>query len=196
MIEGLMLMLGEMLKPLRNLLIIVTTLFILLLFNFNSKYYSNTFKVTINNQDIYVCFYEHYNRGLIPFILGTFNSKGDLSNEVSPIVNNINFVGAFKLMIKEYEVYYKDSNERSYRNQDWIFHDKYDYKETRLSNINLVIQRKNKTLYEGNYIEDIGKYVNEPGRYFFKVTVKRKDNFYSTVMTYMSFNVIVGGGSK
>lgn len=185
-------MLSEMLKPLRNLLMLSIILFILLLFNVSNKYYSNTFKITVNNQDIYVQYYERYKRGLIPLIFGTFNSK-ELSNDVTPIVNNVEFTKPFKLSIKEYEVYWKKHEDRAYKNPTWNFYDNFKYKET-FSKANIVIKRKNKVLYNGKYIEDISDYVNEKGRYFFNVTVTRKDNFYSTVITHISFNIIVGGG--
>ncbi len=186
-------MLNEMFKPLRNLLIIVIVIFSLLLFNFSNKYYSNTFKVTINNNDIYVQYYEKYKRGIIPFVMGTVNSQHS-SNDVTPIVNNISYSEPFKLSIKEYEVYWNKYKNRSFENKSWNFHDKYNYREVTSSDIHLVIKRKNNILYNGKYVEDISKYVNEKGRYFFNVEITRKDNFYSTLKTYMSFNVIVGGG--
>lgn len=185
-------MVNEMFKPLRNLLIAIIIILLILLFNFNNKYYSNTFKVTINNNEVYVQYYEKYKRGIIPFIVGTVNSQHS-SNEVTPIVNDITYNKTMILNIKEYEAYWKKYKDRSYENKRWVFQDKYNYKETTSSSIHLVIKRKNKILYDGKYIEDISKYVNEKGRYFFNAEVTRKDNFYSTLKTYMSFNVIVGG---
>jgi hypothetical protein len=185
-------MLSEMFKPFVKMLLLGMVIFMLLSFNWNNTYYKNAFKVTMNDKELYVHYYEKYKRGLIPLILGT-ESNYESSNEVAPIVNEINYNNEIVLDISEYEVYWKDSNTRPRENVVWRFCDTYSYKKIKLHKTKLIIKRKNKILYDGEYIKDVSKYVNKSGRYYFQTYVYRNDNFYTTVTTHMSFNVIVKG---
>lgn len=188
-------MLGEMFKSILKFFIIGIIVFAFLIFNLSNSYPSNTFKVTINGDEIYVRYYEKYYRG-IPFILGTLGGISDTDNEVEPVVNNIPMNSQMLLTIEEYQVFLVNTNNRSYNNKRWVFNkEKYTYEKQALSPTKLTIKRKGKTIYDGKYIQNISKYVDEPGRYFFQAEVTRKDNFYTTVKTFMSFNIIVGGGN-
>lgn len=189
-------MLNEMLKPVRNIIIILVVVFLFFMFNFNNKYYSNVFKVTLNDNDLYLHYYEQYNRGIIPFLLGTSNGINDTSNEIEKVVNEIPYNKKMILSIKEYSVYWKKDNVRVFNNKRWVFQKNYNYKEEVINDIKMTIKRKNEVLYNGNYIEDISEYLHEPGRYYFNINVIRKDNFYTAVKTYINFNVIVGGGNN
>jgi hypothetical protein len=185
-------MLSEMFKPFIKMLLIGMVIFMLLSFNWNNVYYKNAFKVTMNDKELYVHYYEKYKRGLIPLILG-IESNYESSNEVNPIVNEINYNDKIILSINEYEVYWKDSKDRPKNNVAWQFSTIHSYEKVRLHKTKLIIKRKNKILYKGNYIKDVSKYVNAPGRYYFQTHVYRNDNFYTTITTHMSFNVIVKG---
>jgi hypothetical protein len=174
------------------MLLIGMAVFMLLSFNWNASYYVNTFKTAINNKELYVYFYEKYKRGLIPLIFGA-ESGYSSSNDITPIVNEIKYDKKTILDISEYEVYWKDSNDRLKRKVNFGAEDYYTYKKIKIHKTKLIIKRNDKVLYDGDYIKDISKYVIEPGRYYFQVYVYRNDNFYTTITTRMSFNVIVKG---
>lgn len=184
---------GEIFKPLKNIFLVLLILFTLLLFNVSNKYYHDAFAVCLNDKPLYVYYYEQYRRGLIPFLFGAEGGQQSSSNDIIPVVNELKYDDNITLKITEYSVYWADSKDRSYSNRAWSLIDKYTYKKEKLGASKLVIKRKSKTIYDGAYIENISKYVNEPGRYYFQATIYRKDNFYTTVKTHMSFNVIVVG---
>jgi hypothetical protein len=188
-------MLGEVLRPLKNLIIIMIVLLFFLLLHVNNNYYQNAFEVSINNKPIHVYYDEKFLRGPLPPIIGAYNQRTQ-SNDISPVVNEVEYSNTLNLTINEYEVYWKDTNERSYDNKVWHRQDRFSYKEISLHKANMIIKRKNKYIYDGSYIEDISTYVNEPGRYYFQIMITRKDNFYTSIKTHMTFNIIVNGGHK
>jgi hypothetical protein len=185
-------MLSEIFKPFIKMLLIGIVLFMLLSFNWNASYYVNTFTVTINNKELYVYFHEKYKRGLIPLIFGA-ESGYNSSNNISPIVNEVKYNNKIILDISEYEVYEKKTNDRLKRKVNFGAEDYYVYKNIKNHKMRLIIKRQDKVLYDGDYIKDISKYVTEPGRYYFQTYVYRNDNFYTTITTRMSFNVILKG---
>jgi hypothetical protein len=187
-------MLSEIFKPIFKLFMICLAEFMILMFNLNNQYYNDAFKVTVNNQDIYVEFYEQYRRVLIPLLLDARNGTSG-NNETSTYVNRIKFNPKMTLNIEEYLVNYKNGDRRKH-SSSWILGEYYIYTKVTLPDTRLIIKRKGKVLYDGPYMEDISSYVNEPGRYFLQTTVTRKDNFYTTIKTYMSFNFILEGDTN
>jgi hypothetical protein len=185
-------MLNEIFKPFIKMLLIGLFIFIFLSFNWNGEYYKNTFNVTLNNKELYVYFHERYKRGLIPLILGT-ESGYDSANDITPIVNEIKYSKKIILDIREYEVYWKGTNDRLKREVFFSAKNLYTFKKIKIHKARLIIKRKGNVLYDGDYIKDISKYVIEPGRYYFQTYVYRSDNFYTTITTGMSFNIIVKG---
>ena len=94
------------------------------------------------------------------------------------------------LNLKEYEAY--SSSGFQVDVDDWWFNNSFEYKEINSNIERLVIKRKNNILYDGKYIENVSKYVNESGRYFFHIYSKKKINLFVSIKTHISFNVIVG----
>lgn len=184
-------MLSEVLKPVGTLIIIIVAEFLILFFNLNNIYERNAFKVSINNQELYVYYSEQYRSVIFPFLLDARNSIHS-PNAVTPVINKVEYSENMELDLKEFEVYHKKSNTRD-SVEGWYFSSKYNYKETRMQDVKLIIKRKGNILYDGDYIKNISSYIVEPGRYFFQVKTRRKINFYTTVKTHMNFNVIVDG---
>lgn len=190
-------MLSEIFKPIIKTLIIGLVILLFLLFNFDNNYAHNTFEIFVNNKKIYAAYYENYYRGIIPFLFGTVNNVKVTANDVEPVVNNLDLSDGFILDIKEYDVYLKITGKRSLNKRTWYMENTkdYDFKQRSLSETKLIIKRKNKILYEGKYIRDISKYIDESGRYFCQAIIIRKENFYTKITTHISFNFIVGGGN-
>ena len=184
-------MLSEVFKPIGKLIIIGIIEFFILFFNLNNIYDRNAFKVSINNQKLYVYYSEQYRSVIFPFLLDARNSIHS-PNAVTPVINEIKYSNNIELNLKEFEVYHKKSNTRDSAD-GWYFSSKYNYKETSMQDVKLIIKRKGTILYNGDYIKNISSYITEPGRYFFQVKSSRKINFYTSVKTHMNFNVIVYG---
>ena len=53
----------------------------------------------------------------------------------------------------------------------------------------LVIQHKDKIIYEGEYINDLSNIIKEPGRYYFNLYIKANDKFLEHISTEISFQV-------
>ena len=181
----------ESLKPMKYVLIISVIEFIIL-FSFFTALYSgydkNLFEIKLNNTFMKCYYTEKYSNTLL------INASSRGYNQVENLINKIDLNDKIILDINEYEVYYK-SGRRKEDTNNWLRDSGLNYKKVTDSEINIEIKRKNKVIYEGEYIKDISKYINEKGRYYIHIYSKRKDNILSSVKTHISFNVIVGGGN-
>lgn len=183
--------LSEILRPLNKLFLIMLVqiiMFLAFLSALFSSYDKNLFEIKINNTFMKCYYTEKYSNTLL------INASSRGYNQVENLINKIDLNDKIILDINEYEVYYK-SGRRKEDTNNWLRDSGLNYKKVTDSEINIEIKRKNKVIYEGEYIKDISKYINEKGRYYIHIYSKRKDNILSSVKTHISFNVIVGGGN-
>ena len=172
-----------MLKFLRKIVLIVLII-ILLMLNFESSYKKDAFKITLNNYDLKCHYKETYQNAFL------VKNGWESSNSVDRNINSVKLNNQMFLNLKEYEAY--SSSGFQVDVDDWWFNNSYEYKEINSNIERLVIKRKNNILYDGKYIENVSKYVNESGRYFFHIYSKKKINLFVSIKTHISFNVIVG----
>lgn len=176
--------------PFKKIFVINTIIFSLLFFlmlNLTSNYEKNLFKVEINGIPMKCYYEEKFNMARIP-VAGTGSYNNVLNNK-----NSIDLENSMNLNIKEFEVYYKNGNRKS-NTVGWYIDSELIYKE--VSNpIRIEIKRMDKLIYDGEYTQDISKYINEKGRYYIHIYAKRKIDLIRNVMTHISFNVIVGDGN-
>lgn len=101
--------------------------------------------------------------------------------------------------LTECEVYYKSSGLRKNNNFGTNCGEKndpeLDFKIVNESDFTMQIYRKNKLIYDGEFISDVTDYISEQGRYYFHIYGKRKAGIISNVKSHLAFNVIVGGGN-
>lgn len=182
---------SNILKPFKIIFIILIIEF-LLTFSFFTAYYAkydkNLFELKVNDKLVKCYYSEKYSSGFI------INTSTSAYNDVEYNVNEIEFSNKVYLDIDEYELYYKNGN-RASAITDWHKNENLNYKKINGTTIKLQIKRKNKVLYDGDYIKDISEYVNENGRYFIHIYSTRKENLITKVETHISFNFIFGGGN-
>ena len=174
----------ELVKPFKVYgIIVMSTLAIMVLFfvNFQAHYDRNYFEITINNQKMHYVVDETFTSSLV---LHSHVSE-DYIYELDNIEKNISYI----LNIKEYEVYNGILRKQA-NNFDIDACD--ELKEINANPYKLVIKNKDNVLYDGSFINDITKYLNNDGLYYIHIYNKRKDNFFSSVKTHFSFIVNVG----
>ena len=178
-------------KPFKFVFILLLfELFFLFTFftNLFSSYDKNLFEVKLNNQ-LMNCYYsEKFNNAF--FIRAGTSGY----NQVLPRVNNVELNNQITLQVYEYEVYSKNGRRVSSPN-GWVREQKLSYQQIFTKNIKIKIKRMGEILYEGEYITDLSKYMNESGRYYIHIYSVRKEGLFASVKTHISFNVIVGGGN-
>ncbi len=152
-----------------------------------SGYDKNIFEININGTSMN-CFYsEKYNSGFL------IQAQTSSLNDVEPAINSIELSDTMNLEVNEYEVYY-ENGKRKEDTDGW--HKKEDLNYVKVDNdIKIEIKRMNKVLYDGEYINDLSKYINEKGRYYIHIYSSRNVGLFTSVKTHISFNVIVGGGN-
>lgn len=153
-----------------------------------AKYDKNLFEVKINDKLVKCYYSEKYSNG---FIINTGTSD---YNEVENNINKIEFNNKVYLDLDEYELYYKNGN-RASAISSWNKNENLNYKKVKGTTIKLQIKRKNTILYDGDYIKDVSKYINEKGRYFIHIYSTRNENLLTNIETHISFNFIFGGGN-
>ena len=183
--------LSEIIKPFKVLFIFLIIEFLFLLIFFTalySGYDKNLFEIKLNNT-LMNCYYsEEYTNGLL------INAGTSGYNSVENRINEIQLNNPIKLDVNEYEVYYKNGYRKADTN-GWLKEDNLNYSLVKNSKLKLIIKRKNKLLYDGDYISDLSNIINEKGRYYIHIYSVRKDGLLTSVKTHISFNVIVGGGN-
>ena len=183
--------LSEIIKPFKVLFIILIVEFLFILIFFTalySGYDKNLFEIKLNNT-LMNCYYsEEYTNGII------INAGTSGYNSVENRINEIQLNNPIKLDVNEYEVYYKNGYRKADTN-GWLKEDNLNYSSVKNSKLKLIIKRKNKLLYDGDYISDLSNVINEKGRYYIHIYSVRKDGLLTSVKTHISFNVIVGGGN-
>lgn len=183
--------LNEIGKIFKVLFIIMFIEFILLFsffITYTSNYDKNVFEIKLNGT-LMKCYYsEKYSNGFL------LNAKSSGYNSVKNQINKINLDDKIFLEVNEYEVYYKNGH-RKRNTSAWYKSDDYEYKLIQDSNVQIQIKRMDKILYDGKFISDLSRYINENGRYYIHIYSTRKDGLFNYVKTHISFNVIVGGGN-
>ncbi len=156
--------------------------------------YNKTIKlVKLNGANVYLYATERYRNYILPiWTTSEVNTYGTGEHDYDR--NEINSLSNIKLTVDEYEEYYNGIRINHNLPND-ISDKNIDYKKVERSQMRLKISRKNKTIYDGQFIEDITDYIASKGRYFIHIYLTRKDNFYSIVQTDISFNVVVDGGN-
>ncbi len=179
--------LSQVLKSLKHTFLIsfiVIACIILLLTNLLSDYEKNIFEISLSDIPM-KCYYQEK----LHFLF--FDLAGDSSyNSVNNKINRIQLNDSINLKVDEYEVYYKNGN-RKKNNTGWSKTDKYMYIKT-TNRMQLQIKKGNKIIYDGDYTEDISKYIHEIGRYYIHIYIRRNVSFLLKDVTHISFNVIVG----
>ena len=184
--------LNEIIKPFKYLFLGLFIEF-LIVFSFFTVLYSNydknLFEVTFNGI-LMNCYYtEKYTNGFL------VNAGVESYNSVENRTNEIDLSDKMNLKVNEYEVYYKNGMRKNDTN-GWLKDNNLNYKLVTNSILKLEIKRKNKIIYNGDYISDLNNIINEKGRYFIHIYSTRKDGLLTSVNTHISFNVLVGGGSR
>jgi hypothetical protein len=188
--------LKAMFSPLKPILIFGLIEFIIL-FCFTTSWqgaYPKTIKILkINDKDAFFYATEVYQSYALPIYTSSEVSSYGTGGE-SYETNNLNKESKIHLSIEEYEEYYmgmrtKNNAPNAIRNKNC------DYKKVRSNDMQLKIFRKGKTIYDGPFINDITNIINEKGRYFIHIYLKRTPSFGTSIKTHISFNVIVDGGN-
>jgi hypothetical protein len=182
--------LSEIFKIFKHLFLILIIVLIISFSFFTLKYSGydmNIFEININGTPMN-CFYsEKYNSAFL------VQAQTSSLNDVDPAINSIELEDTMNLEIDEYEVYYK-SGRRKEDTTGWHRDDGLNYVKVD-NDVKIEIKRMNKVLYDGKYINDLSKYINEKGRYYIHVYSTRSAGLFTSVKTHISFNVIVGGGN-
>ena len=172
------------------LILLIFFLSFLSFFTAYSSYYNqNIFTISLNGKEMNCYYTEKYNNSFL------VRARKEGYNSVSNRLNEIPLEDIMELNVLEQEVYYKNGN-RKLDVVNWKKDAQLEYKTVDTSKIQLEIKRMNKVLYKGNFKKDISKYINEKGRYYIHIYVTRKDGFFTTIKTHISFNVVVGGGNR
>jgi len=174
----------ELVKPfiIYGIIVLSTVAFLTLFFvNFKAHYDRNYFEITINDKKMHYVFDESFNSSLFlhSHISGNYIYEFD----------NITKSNTYILNIKEYEVYSGILRKKA---NDFVIDGNDELKEINANPYKLVIKNKDNILYDGSFISDITKYLNNDGIYYIHIYNKRKDNFFSSVKTHFSFTVNVG----
>lgn len=180
-------------KPILQAVIFLLLLFLVVFFNLSNKYYRNSFTISLNDKPLYVYYKEDYRRMLIPILLDA-KSHVESGNTVEPVINELEVSDKYILDIKEYMNLFKDNFERKPGLVGWYVSENTFLSEQKFNDKTLVIKRMNNIIYKGDYISDITDYIKEPGRYYFQLISKRKENS-GLIKTHITFNVIIGGGN-
>ena len=177
-------------KSFKKFCLIIFIIIILIMFfstYVTNRYNQNKFEVYLNNKEMRYYYHEDYSN----FFLVLASIGGHVLVFTQP--NSIDLTNKIELTLNEYEVYNKQGLRRSYDygniDPNW------EYKKVN-NNLKLEIKRMDKTIYKGDYINDLSKYINEKGRYYIHIYSTRKDSLFVSVKTHISFNVIVGGGNR
>lgn len=176
-------------SSIKNVLIISFIVAIIMLAYFSIDFVHNKFVITINNQEIVARMDVEYKK----FIFKDYQEEGlnkSISNE-SEIINYIKRDNNIILKINEYEVYNKYNVREDY---SYLELNTYKYKPVNTKNKTMLIQKDNKTIYEGGFKEDITDLIKENGRYYIHVYNKSKgDTFlFSYVKTNLHFIINIG----
>lgn len=182
--------LGNIFKPFKLLFIvcIIEMLFVFLLsMNLASNYKKDLFTIEFNGTLI-KCYYQEDFK-----IAGIKVAGSSGNNDIINTNNTIDLEDNMNLDINEFEVYSKSGKLVSAKD-GWYKNNELTYKEVN-NEITLEIKRMDKIIYSGEYINNLNRYINEPGRYYIHIYVNRKATLTRSVKTHISFNVIVGGGN-
>lgn len=183
---------NETWKPIKHLFIIlfIEGLILIPFFTaYSADYPENAIFVKLNGKKVEYYYTEKYNSAYF------LRSGKEGSTDIGYGINEIDLRDSIVLDISEYEAYYKTSKLRADIYCKECRGKEFNYKKVTNSKVNIEIKRKNKTIYKGKYIKNLNKYIHEAGRYYFHIYSTRKDNFYTSVKTHISFYVIVGGGN-
>lgn len=103
------------------------------------------------------------------------------------------------IKLTECEVYYESSGLRKNNNLGNNCGEKNDhelkFKIVDESSFTMKIYRKNKLIYDGEFVSDVTDYISEKGRYYFHIYGKRRAGIISNVESHFAFNVVIGGGN-
>lgn len=175
----------NLLVALKYSLIIAICITITLILIYNHGYYQNKFEVILNGKNLqskYVTEYKNI------FFIQTGNE--DYIIKDGNLFNKLDSNDKYILNINEYEIYNPNNKRINYEKDT-----KSQRKVPISSNITrLKIEKDNKTIYDGVYINDISNIINENGRYYMHIyTQNKKDKFpYKYVNTNLHFNVLIG----
>lgn len=131
-----------------------------------SNYKSNEYIVNLNNEKLKYAYREKYNNKIV-------KEGYDFGNDYEEIIVNKN--EKVYLNFAEYEIYDKNNlkvngNFNSIINQECNTYKLVNNKAT------MKIKKNGKVLYTGPYVPDISKYINETGRYYVHIYIKRVEN--------------------
>lgn len=141
------------------------------------------YDVTINEEKIKISYEEEYYNVVIPYVYKQNEYKSFQSDEETK--SEIEYKDKFILKLTEYACYNNDkgNNVKVSCGHNALSETK---KEIDLINNSMLIAYENEVIYNGEYIEDITKYIEKTGIYTFKITNKR-DKLTSVIN--FSFNV-------
>lgn len=154
-----------------------------------SGYIANKFVIRINDNDLIFrndeeCKIARHN---------CVQQNADYKNGLNRISNADSYI----LNVLEYEGYDSFGHRQSTNPETRNINIKVSSYELIDSNIKrLRIQKSNKTIYDGKYMEDISDYIKEDGRYYFYVYSVSKRGILSNVKSNIYFNVEVGDNNE
>ena len=163
---------------------IITTFFIVY---YSTNDYSNKFVISINDTELLARYDTEYVKFIFKrFSGGTYNKS--VSNN-SMLFNKIKTCDKYILNIEEYEAYNRFSHREEYKSTT-----NQELKEVFDNNKTMMVQKDNKIIYEGKFLNDITSIIKENGRYYFHVYTKQKGNSspFGYSKTSLHFNFLVG----
>jgi len=159
----------------------------LLIFSLSTKkvspYYFESFHEITLGDELLRCYYEE-SRSF--FMIG---NKIEGYNDINMDFNEVKLDSKMNLSVARFEAYYQNGVQDKLLSS-WVRESGTIYKEVNTNITRLKIKRKNNTIYDGKFISDISKYVNEEGRYYFHLYIRNQDGLMVT-KDHITFNVLV-----
>lgn len=131
----------------------------------------NYFEIKINDQEMNIIYEEEYNKTIIPFFYKQYESQSFYSDQLNNQTDNyINKKENYKLELIEYRCINDKNNRVSCGTPNIVEkREKINPNES-----NLEIFYNNECIYNGEFINDISKYLGKNGTYKFIITNKRE----------------------
>ncbi len=169
---------ASILKGLKPIFIIFICGFILLGISlyFSSPYIANNFYLKLNGKDMEYKYNEVNNNGLFNY------GGGRGSNCFDRCENELFTTDQFIIEILETEVYKNDGKKVDGTHD---FNKNMNYKQVEIipRSIKLCIKLDDIIVYNGDFTNNITKYIMDPGNYKLEITSKRKNGWFGVVTT-------------
>ncbi len=173
-------------------IVIESLVLFFLMTGYTANYDKLATSIYLNGQEIQYYGEEGYKNYIFPIrvVNRTYNYDKHPSTKIDKSDKYI-------IDINECEVYYKSNNIRNNYSIGANCGEKHSESETFKivdeSDFTMKIYRKNELIYDGEFKNDVTKYIVDEGRYFFHIYGKRKVSLISSTKNHITFNIIIGG---